>query len=116
MIHINVDSIRKLRPARRDSIRNGADDDGSGTVTVLEIAEAIAAMPVKPKRSILIVWHTGEEKGLLGSKYFTEHPTVPLSQIVAQLNIDMLLQRRDRVVLLVSIDLRGRATKPPPVI
>jgi len=90
VIHINVDSIRKLRPARRDSIRNGADDDGSGTVTVLEIAEAIAAMPVKPKRSILIVWHTGEEKGLLGSKYFTEHPTVPLSQIVAQLNIDMV--------------------------
>jgi hypothetical protein len=90
VIHINVDSIRKLRPARRDSISNGADDDGSGTVTVLEIAEAIAAMPVKPKRSILFVWHTGEEKGLLGSKWFTEHPTVPLAQIVAQLNIDMV--------------------------
>jgi hypothetical protein len=90
VIHINVDSIRKLRPARRDSISNGADDDGSGTVTVLEIAEAIAAMPVKPKRSILLVWHTGEEKGLLGSKWFTEHPTIPLSQIVAQLNIDMV--------------------------
>jgi hypothetical protein len=90
VIHINVDSLRKLRPARRDSISNGADDDGSGTVTVLEIAEAIAAMPVKPKRSILIVWHTGEEKGLLGSKWFTEHPTVPLGQIVAQLNIDMV--------------------------
>ena len=47
-------------------------------------------MPVKPKRSILLVWHTGEEKGLLGSKWFTEHPTVPLAQIVAQLNIDMV--------------------------
>ncbi len=90
VIHINVDSLRKIRPARRDSIANGADDDGSGTVTVLEIAEAIAAMPVKPKRSILFVWHTGEEKGLLGSKWFTEHPTVPLAQIVAQLNIDMV--------------------------
>lgn len=90
VIHINVDSLRKIRPARRDSIINGADDDGSGTVTVLEIAEAIAAMPVKPKRSILFVWHTGEEKGLLGSKWFTEHPTVPLAQIVTQLNIDMV--------------------------
>ena len=89
-IHINVDSLRKIRPARRDSIINGADDDGSGTVTVLEIAEAIQAMPVKPKRSILFVWHTGEEKGLLGSKWYTEHPTVPLSQVVTQLNIDMV--------------------------
>ena len=90
VIHINLDSIRKIRPPRLDSISNGADDDGSGTVTVLEIAEAIEAMPVKPKRSILLVWHTGEEKGLLGSKWFTEHPTVPLAQIVAQLNIDMV--------------------------
>ncbi|HEU4878632.1 MAG TPA: M20/M25/M40 family metallo-hydrolase [Gemmatimonadaceae bacterium] len=90
VIHINVDSLRKLRPARRDSISNGADDDGSGTVTVLEIAEALAAMPVKPKRSIIFVWHTAEEKGLLGSKWFTENPTVPRAQIVAQLNADMV--------------------------
>ena len=90
IIHINVDSLRKLRPARRDSISNGADDDGSGTVTVLEIAEALSAMPVKPKRSILFVWHTAEEKGLLGSKWFTDNPTVPRGQIVAQLNMDMV--------------------------
>ncbi|HXV17572.1 MAG TPA: M20/M25/M40 family metallo-hydrolase [Gemmatimonadaceae bacterium] len=89
-IHINVDSLRKIRPARLDSINNGADDDGSGTVTVLEIAEALNAMPVKPKRSILFVWHTGEEKGLLGSKWFTDNPTVPREQIVAQLNMDMV--------------------------
>ena len=89
-IRINVDSLRRIRPARRDSIYNGADDDGSGTVAVLEIAEAIAAMPVKPKRSILFVWHTGEEAGLLGSKWFTDHPTIPREKIVAQLNIDMV--------------------------
>ncbi|MEO8193021.1 MAG: M20/M25/M40 family metallo-hydrolase [Gemmatimonadales bacterium] len=89
-ISINVDSLRRLRPARRDSISNGADDDGSGTVTVLEIAEALASMPVKPRRSILFVWHTAEEKGLLGSKWFTENPTIPRAQIVAQLNIDMV--------------------------
>lgn len=90
VIHINVDSLRRIRPARRDSISNGADDDGSGTVTVLEIAEVLASAPVKPKRSILFVWHTGEEKRLLGSKWFTDHPTVPRDQIVAQLNMDMV--------------------------
>jgi hypothetical protein len=76
--------------ARLDSIDNGADDDGSGTVSVLEIAQKIAALGVKPKRSILFVWHTGEELGLLGSRWFTDHPTVPLDSIVAQLNIDMI--------------------------
>lgn len=89
-IRVNVDSLRRIRPARRDSISNGADDDGSGTVAVLEIAEALANMPVKPKRSILFVWHTGEEKGLLGSRWFGGNPTVPRDQIVAQLNMDMV--------------------------
>ncbi len=75
---------------RLDSISNGADDDGSGTVTVLEIAERIATLAQKPRRSILFVWHTGEEKGLLGSRYFTDHPTVARDSIVAQLNLDMV--------------------------
>lgn len=90
VIHINVDSLHRIRPAILDSIANGADDDGSGTVTVLEIAENLANAKVKPKRSILFVWHTAEEKGLLGSKWFTEHPTVPREKIVAQLNMDMV--------------------------
>jgi hypothetical protein len=89
-IRVNLDSVRALRPARRDSINNGADDDGSGTVTVLEVAEAFARGAVKPKRSLLFVWHTGEEKGLLGSRYFTDNPTVPRDSIVAQINIDMI--------------------------
>jgi len=76
--------------SRVDSISNGADDDGSGTVTVLEIAERINSLPRKPKRSILFVWHTGEERGLLGSRFFTDHPTVPRDSIVAQLNMDMV--------------------------
>ena len=75
---------------RPDSINNGADDDGSGSVSVLEIAQKIASLKVKPKRSILFVWHVGEEKGLLGSTYFTDHPTVPRDSIVTQLNIDMI--------------------------
>jgi hypothetical protein len=89
-IKINVDSLHKIRPARLDSIANGADDDGSGSMAVLEIAEAIAKSPVKPKRSMLFVWHTGEEKGLLGSAYYMTHTTVPATSIVTQINIDMI--------------------------
>lgn len=90
-IHVNMDSIRKLFPkVRLDSINNGADDDGSGSMGVLEIAEAISSMKVKPKRSILFVWHTGEEAGLLGSAFFTHNPTVPMDSVVAQINIDMI--------------------------
>jgi hypothetical protein len=90
-IHVNMDSIRKIHPrARIDSVNNGADDDGSGSMGVLEIAEAISSMPVKPKRSTLFVWHTGEEAGLLGSAFFTANPTVPIDSVVAQINIDMI--------------------------
>jgi Peptidase family M28 len=93
---VEVDSLlaafRAAHPGadRRDSIYNGADDDGSGTVSVLEIAQRIATLRVKPRRSVLFVWHTGEELGLFGSRWFTDHPTVPRDSIVAQLNIDMI--------------------------
>lgn len=73
-----------------DKIYNGADDDGSGTVSVLSIAEALAKAPVRPKRSVLFVWHCGEEKGLWGSEYFNKFPTVDIKKVVAQLNIDMI--------------------------
>jgi Peptidase family M28 len=88
-IHAILDSLRRLRPPRADSIFNGADDDGSGSVAELEIAESLVAGP-RPRRSILFVWHTGEEAGLLGSAWFTDHPTVPRDSIVAQLNMDMV--------------------------
>ena len=89
-LQVNVDSLRRIRSPRRDSIYNGADDDGSGSMAVLEIAEALANAPAKPARSILFVWHTGEEDGLLGSAYYTTHPTVPRDSIIAQINIDMI--------------------------
>jgi Zn-dependent M28 family amino/carboxypeptidase len=89
-IHIDYDSVRREHAVRLDSIRNGADDDGSGSVTLLEIAEAFARSPTKPKRSLLFVWHTGEEKGLLGSRWVTDHLPVPPDSIVAQLNMDMV--------------------------
>jgi hypothetical protein len=85
-----TDSLHAKHGVRRDSINNGADDDGSGSVSVLEIAEALSSAPVKPKRSIIFVWHTGEEAGLWGSQHFTDHPTVPREAIVAQLNMDMV--------------------------
>ncbi|HMF55561.1 MAG TPA: M28 family peptidase [Pyrinomonadaceae bacterium] len=72
-----------------DLIWNGADDDGSGTTALLAMAETLAHNP-RPRRSILFVWHCGEEKGLIGSDYFTRFPTVPLKQVVTQLNIDMI--------------------------
>lgn len=84
------DSLRAERPARVDSVFNGADDDGSGSVTVLEIAEALVHAPTKPRRSILFVWHTAEEAGLYGAAHFTDQPTVPRDSIVAQLNMDMV--------------------------
>lgn len=90
-IRVNMDSIRKVHPKPRlDSIRNGADDDGSGSMALLEIAEAIQGMKVKPKRSTLFVWHTGEEAGLIGSAYYVNNPTVPIDSIVTGLNIDMI--------------------------
>jgi len=92
-VNTRLAAIRRMtggRSARPDSIYNGADDDGSGSVGVLEIAQYFAAQQVKPKRSLLFVWHVGEEAGLYGSQYYTDHPTVSRDAIVAQLNIDMI--------------------------
>jgi hypothetical protein len=77
-----------------DRVWNGADDDGSGTVAIMAIAKAFAEGP-RPKRSLLFVWHAGEERGLWGSRYFADYPTVPIETIVAQLNIDMIGRNRD---------------------
>jgi len=77
-----------------DLIFNGADDDGSGSTALLGIAKALATGP-KPKRSVVIVWHTGEEAGLLGSQYMADFPVVPLEKIQAQFNIDMIGRNRD---------------------
>ena len=80
-------------PKPGDIINNGADDDGSGTVSIMAIAKAFATGP-KPKRSLLFVWHAGEEAGLLGSRYMADYPEVPLDKVAAQLNIDMVGRNR----------------------
>ncbi len=77
-----------------DKIFNGADDDGSGTVAVLSIAESLAKAKKRPKRSVLFVWHCGEEKGLWGSEYFNKFPTIDIKKVVTQLNIDMIGRSR----------------------
>ena len=89
-IRAAIDSLRRVNPPRQDSIYNGADDDASGSMAALEIAEAFARGAQKPRRSLLFVWHTAEELGLVGARYYTENPTVPRDSIVAQLNMDMV--------------------------
>jgi hypothetical protein len=73
-----------------DSVCNGADDDASGTVGIIELAEAFARKGARPKRSIIFLTVSGEEHGLWGSDYFVQHPPVPLDRIVANLNADMI--------------------------
>jgi Zn-dependent M28 family amino/carboxypeptidase len=82
MDHVGVTS------GRPDSINNGADDDASGTVGVVELAEAFSR--ARPKRSVLFITVSGEEKGLWGSQFFADHPTVPVANMVANINIDMI--------------------------
>ncbi|MDX1675556.1 MAG: M20/M25/M40 family metallo-hydrolase [Longimicrobiales bacterium] len=73
-----------------DSIYNGADDDASGTAALVEVAEALAGLETRPRRSVMFVAVSGEEKGLLGSAWFVDHPPVPVESMVANVNLDMV--------------------------
>jgi hypothetical protein len=93
VITAHYDHIGLTSPGSPDRVNNGADDDGSGTVTVIELAKAFSnarAAGQSPRRSILFMTVTGEEEGLLGSDYYTQHPVFPLAQTVVNLNIDMI--------------------------
>ena len=91
MDHIGTPTAGEGCTARgADSICNGADDDGSGTVAVIELAQAFASARERPKRSLVFMTVSGEERGLWGSAYFADHPTVPLADVIADLNIDMV--------------------------
>lgn len=88
-----------ISPGQRDSVNNGADDNASGVAGLLELAEAFSQPGVRPRRSLLFLAPSGEEDGLLGSAHFTEHPTVPLAQVVANLNMDLVGRNwRDSVI------------------
>jgi hypothetical protein len=90
-ISAHLDHLGIGAPINGDRIYNGAMDDASGVAAVLDIAHRLKAAPVRPRRSILFVIVTGEEKGLLGSHYYAMRPTVPKGAIVADLNFDMPL-------------------------
>jgi Peptidase family M28 len=79
-----------IRPGEGDTIYNGANDDGSGTVSVIELASALASMKQRPRRSIVFMTFFGEEKGLLGSRYYGQHPVFPLAKTVADLNLEQV--------------------------
>jgi Zn-dependent M28 family amino/carboxypeptidase len=91
VLSAHIDHIGIGEPINGDRIYNGAMDNGSGSALVLDMAASFKQSPEKLRRSLLLVLVTGEEKGLLGSKYFAAHPTVPPKSIVADVNVDMFL-------------------------
>jgi hypothetical protein len=97
--HMDHDGVKA--PVNGDSIWNGADDDASGTIAVVEAAEAFAKLEPRPKRSIIFLTVSGEEKGMWGSTFFAESPPVPMEQIVANFNADMVGRNwRDTIVVI----------------
>lgn len=96
VITAHYDHIGKKETGKGDLINNGADDDASGTVTVMQVADAFAAAKAAgagPRRSVLFMLVAGEEMGLLGSNFYTKNPVFPLDKTVANLNIDMVGRR-----------------------
>lgn len=93
---------------KKKKVWNGADDNASGTSALLEVAQAFALKDApRPRRSLLFLWVSAEERGLLGSKFFTDNPTVPFGQIVCNLNIDMVGRNKPK-----EMDVYGNATSP----
>ncbi|HLM68128.1 MAG TPA: M20/M25/M40 family metallo-hydrolase, partial [Longimicrobium sp.] len=90
VLSAHMDHVGVGRAVDGDSIYNGADDDASGTSGLLEVAQAMSQLGARPRRSIVFLHVSGEEKGLLGSEWYSDHPTVPLAQIVANVNVDMI--------------------------
>jgi Zn-dependent M28 family amino/carboxypeptidase len=93
-----------LSPGQPDSINNGADDNASGVAGLLELAEAFSQPGARPRRSLLFLAPSGEEPGLLGSAHFTDHPTVPLVNIVANINMDLIGRNWPDSVIAVGLE------------
>jgi Zn-dependent M28 family amino/carboxypeptidase len=91
VLSAHIDHVGIGEPINGDRIYNGAMDNGSGSALLLDIARSLKQTHTTLKRSLLLVWVTGEEKGLLGSKYFAEHPTVAPKSMIADINTDMFL-------------------------
>jgi hypothetical protein len=111
VISAHMDHVGTGRPdASGDSIFNGADDNASGTTSILELAQAFAALPVKPARSIIFLGVSGEEKGLVGSAYYANNPTVPLESIVANINMDMIGRNSPDSIVVIGKDFSSLGT------
>lgn len=93
-----------VTPGQPDSINNGADDNASGAAGLLELAEAFTRPGARPRRSILFLAPSGEEAGLLGSAHYTDHPTVPLKQVVADINMDLIGRNWPDSVIAVGLE------------
>ncbi|HET7273869.1 MAG TPA: M20/M25/M40 family metallo-hydrolase [Longimicrobiaceae bacterium] len=104
ILSAHMDHVGVGDPVNGDSIFNGADDDASGTSGLLEVAQAFASLEERPRRSIIFLHVSGEEKGLLGSRWYSEHPTVPLEQIVANINVDMIGRNAPDSVVVIGKD------------
>jgi len=101
VVSAHMDHVGIGAPVNGDSIYNGADDDASGTAGVIELAEALSQSGARPKRSVIFLTVSGEEHGLWGSGWFSEHPAVPIGKIVADLNIDMIGRNwKDTIVVI----------------
>jgi hypothetical protein len=98
--YIVIGSHHDHNPSREGRIFPGADDNGSGSVAMLEIAKAL--MIERPKRSVIFVWHTAEEKGLIGAYYFVQHCPVPAEKISANLNLDMITRNDPNGIYLIG--------------
>ncbi len=101
VLSAHFDHVGVGTPVNGDSIYNGADDNASGTAALLETARAISAMPEAPRRSVVFTHVSGEEKGLLGAEWFVENPPMPVSQMVANINADMIGSDTHRDTLVV---------------
>ncbi len=95
LVTAHYDHLGMKADGEGDRVYNGANDDGSGTVSVIELANALAQSP-HPKRSILFMTFFGEEKGLLGSRYYAAHPLVPLAETIAQINLEQVGRTDDK--------------------
>ncbi|HEV2131720.1 MAG TPA: M20/M25/M40 family metallo-hydrolase [Longimicrobiaceae bacterium] len=102
LLSAHMDHVGVGRPVDGDSVYNGADDNASGTSGLLEVARVLSSLPERPRRSVVFLWVSGEEKGLLGSRWFADNPTFPIERVVANINADMIGsdRHRDSVVVI----------------
>jgi hypothetical protein len=102
VLSAHFDHVGIGRPVAGDSIFNGADDNASGTAALLEVAKAFSSLPERPRRSVIFLHVSGEEHGLLGSRWYSDNPTVPIGSIVANVNADMISRNAPDTIVVIG--------------